>query len=269
MFTEQENHDRKQYLYFPSAKGRLNWEYYIKHRVKMMGPGMQVYTARKYIRLRLDKYIEETRASDKIAVRLTRNLASLIFLGAAQMAPNSPIGIKKRLRCPGTRKLLASFKKLGNCIVRMIDEYKTSQTCAKCFRPFDPRTKNDRYKVCHQCIPDAANIVNFPNYLSNVIITNESNRKHQQERKDKVDECVRLYGRPTLSFGLVSKLKACFQNWQLNTVNNWTDIFHPHQLKTVWHRDIVAAKCILYKGKDALRLVEKIVKNMLANNCCL
>ncbi|XP_055310390.1 uncharacterized protein LOC129573626 [Sitodiplosis mosellana] len=96
LFTELEQHDRNQYPFYPSPKGASNWMSYIEHRVKMLQPGMEVYTARKYIRLNLDKHIEETRASDTIAAFLTRKLPSLIFLGAAQMAPNSPICIKKR-----------------------------------------------------------------------------------------------------------------------------------------------------------------------------
>lgn len=123
LLTEQEQRDRSQYAFFPSAKGRAHWMYYIIHRAKMLQPGMQVYTQRKFIRLQLDKYIEENRASDKIAVFLTRKLPSLILLGAAQMAPNSPIGIKKRLRCPGVRRLLNSFKKLNNCVVRRIQYF--------------------------------------------------------------------------------------------------------------------------------------------------
>ena len=220
---------------------------YIEHRVKMLKPGMEVYTQRKYIRLNLDKHIEEHRASDCIAAFLTRKLPSLIFLGAAQMAPNSPIGIKKRLRCPGVRKLLNSFKKLHNCVVVMVDEFKTSQTCAKCFRPFDRRTSKDRYKVCHQCIPNEADMTT-DKHLGHAVISKKSNRKYQRERRAKVEEYRRLNLNPYFSHGLVSKLKISFKNWQLNTDNTWTDSDHPHQLKTVWHRDIVAAKCILYKG---------------------
>lgn len=52
----------------------------------MMGPGMEAYTTRKRIRQKLDKYIVENRAS--IAAFLTKKLPSLIFIGAAQMAPN-------------------------------------------------------------------------------------------------------------------------------------------------------------------------------------
>lgn len=109
MFTEQEQRNRTQYVFYPSAKGQMHWLNYIVHRAKKLDPGMRVYTQRKFIRLRLVKYIEENRA-----VFLTRKFALLIFIGAAEMATNSPIGIKKRLRCPGTRRLLNSFRKSGN-----------------------------------------------------------------------------------------------------------------------------------------------------------
>ncbi|XP_031620919.1 uncharacterized protein LOC116339277 [Contarinia nasturtii] len=207
---------------------------YIAYYVKMMKPAMAVYTTRKFIRLRLDKYIEENRASDKIAASLTKKKSALVFIGAAQIAPNSPIGIKKRLRCPGLRRLLNSFKKLGNCIVRLVDEYNTSQTCAKCFRPFDRRTKSDRYKVCQHCIPseDESSQWNLPN----VIITMKSNRVYQQLRKYAVDFVNRLNAAnpdhiPIDSDGLVSKLQVCFKNWQLNT-GIWKDDRAPFQFKT-------------------------------------
>lgn len=247
-FSKKEKDDFKRYPFFPSSKGHRNhWMNYIEHRVKMLGPAMQAYSQRKYIRLRLDKHIEEVRASDKIAGILTRLLPCLIFLGAAQMAPNSPIGIKKRQRCPGVRKLLNSFKKLHNCVVVMVDEFKTSQTCAKCFRAFDRRTRADRYKVCHQCIPREADIPT-DKYLPGAIITKKSNRTYQKERRHVVDGYQRFEVDPVHSHGLVSKLKVSSRIWQLNADNSWTDSNHPYQLKTVWHRDEVAAKCILYKG---------------------
>ncbi|XP_031618447.1 uncharacterized protein LOC116337743 isoform X2 [Contarinia nasturtii] len=250
LLQKQRELDYKRYAFFPSPKGRSHWMCYIAYYVKMMKPAMAVYTTRKFIRLRLDKYIEENRASDKIAASLTKKKSALVFIGAAQIAPNSPIGIKKRLRCPGLRRLLNSFKKLGNCIVRLVDEYNTSQTCAKCFRPFDRRTKSDRYKVCQHCIPseDESSQWNLPN----VIITMKSNRVYQQLRKYAVDFVNRLNAAnpdhiPMDSDGLVSKLQVCFKNWQLNT-GIWKDDRAPFQLKTVWHRDIVAAKNIMYKG---------------------
>lgn len=248
LFTEQQQRDRASYWFMASPKGqKYHWKNYITHMVKMMQPGMKVYASHKYLRVRFDKYVEETRACDRIAVFLTRKLPSLILLGAAQMAPNSPIGIKKQLRCPGTRRLLNSLKKLNNCVVRFVDEFKTSQTCAKCFRAFDPRTKKDRYKVCHQCIPNEADMT-IRHHLSKIVISKMSNRWYARERKHVVDEYRRMNVNEKYSHGLVPKPVVWFRNWQLNTENNWSDSRHPHQRKTVWHRDIVAAKCILYKG---------------------
>lgn len=207
---------------------------------------MQVYTQRKFIRLRFDKHIEEHRASDSIARILTKNLASLIFIGAANMAPNSPIGIKKRLRCPGVRKLVNSFRKLGNCCIRMVDEWKTSQTCAKCFQPFDRRSKFDRFKVCYDCIPNQANIP--MDHLSRKIVSKMSNRMYQKERKHVVAGYRRFNVHPIHSHGLLPKMNVFSKNWQLNIGNDWIDLSQPHQRNTIWHRDIVAARCILYKG---------------------
>lgn len=218
----------------------------------MMQDGMSVYATRKYARLSFDKHVESNRASDKTAAALTNKKPSMIYLGAAQMAPNSPIGIKKRLRCPGTRKLLVSFKKLGNCVVRFVDEYYTSQTCAKCFGRFDRRTKKYRFKVCTQCHPTA---------MPKVIVSKSSNRRMQQLRmqkrleqrdqneaeRDSVNQEVRIAAYPNRPDAqrLVSKITVFFKK-HLNVAGEW--IADETQTKTVWHRDIVAAKCILYKG---------------------
>lgn len=75
---------------------------------------MDAYTTTKYTRLQFDKYIESNRASDKVAAMLTNREPTLIHLGGAQTPPNSPIKIRKHVKAPGTRKLLVSFKKLGN-----------------------------------------------------------------------------------------------------------------------------------------------------------
>ncbi|XP_031639664.1 uncharacterized protein LOC116351669 [Contarinia nasturtii] len=80
----------------------------------------------------------------------------------------------------------------------------------------------------------------------------KSNRVYQQLRKYAVDFVNRLNAAnpdhiPMDSDGLVSKLQVCFKNWQLNT-GVLKDDRAPFQLKTVWHRDIVAAKNIMYKG---------------------
>lgn len=145
-FTIMEQNDRNEYIVIPSPRG-VFWKSYVQHRLKMFEDGLATYANQKYARLSLDKYIESNRAIDRIAARLTNKQKSIIYIGAAEISPNSPIGIRKNVRCPGTRKLVKSFKKLGNCFIRFVDEYFTSQTCAKCFYRFPRNTRNDRFKV--------------------------------------------------------------------------------------------------------------------------
>lgn len=47
---------------------------------------------------------------------------------------------------------------------------------------------------------------------------------------------------------LVSKVVKFFRNWQLNIGEDDVVYADCGQKTTVWHRDVVAAKCILYKG---------------------
>lgn len=136
----------------PSPLGQ-NWLHYVHHRLKMLKDGIDAYASPQYTRLALDKYIESTRAVDQIIGKLTNNEPSIVFLGNGETPPNSPIKIKKHTRCPGTRKLVNSFKKRSNCVVLSVDEYFTSQTCAKCFGRFDVTTKKNKFKICQDCQP--------------------------------------------------------------------------------------------------------------------
>lgn len=145
-FTIMERNDRNEYIVMPSPRG-VNWRSYVQHRLRMFEAGFVAYANQKYARFALDKYIESNSAIDKIAARLTNKQKSIVYIGAAEISPNSPIRIRKHVRCPGTRKLVKSFKKLGNCYIRFVDEYFTSQTCAKCFNRFDPNTRRNRFKV--------------------------------------------------------------------------------------------------------------------------
>lgn len=90
--------------------------------------------------------------------------------------------------------------------------------------------------------------------------------RYQQQRRHVVDGYQQRNVHPVYSHGLVPKITQWFKNWQLNADNTWNDSRHPHQLKTVWHRDIVAAKCILYKGKfivDEWKVIENILLLLL------
>lgn len=91
---EKDRNDRRLYEHMPSPMGSY-WLEYIQHRVNMMERGMAVYTPEKYTRLKYEKHIESNRACDKIAGMLTNHQATLIHLGGAAVAANSPIGIKK------------------------------------------------------------------------------------------------------------------------------------------------------------------------------
>lgn len=181
------------------------------------------------------------------------------------MPSNSPIGIKKGLRCPGNRKMLRSYKKCRNCHVNMVDEYFSSQTCAKCFQRFDIRTKRNRFKKCIDCRP------NPDAMLPSLIVTKFSRRKMREKRlidflKEKDAEEVNgnqpigdaAHPNQAITDNLLPKIVFYHKTWPVNPVNVDFEYVNAEQIdemeverrvhKTVWHRDIVAAKCILIKG---------------------
>lgn len=225
----------------PSPRG-ASWWLYICQQMKLMPTGIDAFATRKYGRVLLDKYIESNREADETAKEVTQNEPSLVMLGGAELHPNRPIGIKRRKRCPGLRKLVASIKKLGHSFVIFVDEYFTSQTCANCFGRFDRNTRQHRIKICKKCKPTNNDIVNA--CLPNNIITQLGKRALKRARefaKDHLRLGLRLIRQP--GERLVSKVVNYQKNWQPSNLTG--------QLigKTiVWHRDVVAARCILYKG---------------------
>lgn len=239
--------DRTLYPVTPSPLSQ-DWIYYIQHRMKMLKSGMAAYATAQYARLGADKHIESQRAIDRLAGNLVNNGPSLIFIGNVDMAPNSPIRIKKHMRCPGLRKLINAFKKRSNCVVIPVDEYFTSQTCAKCYGRFDRNTRSHCFKVCLDCRPATTEM------LPSLIVSKTGKRDLQGFRKmDRIAQRHQLE-----SVGLHSKVILHHKKWMVNPV---TDILEyvvegedemieedDHVRKTVWNRDIVAAKCILVKG---------------------
>lgn len=306
-FEENDRNDRTKYPRMPSPKGN-DWRDYIRHRLTIMKKAIEVYTTEKYTRLRFDKYIESNRVSDKIAAMLVRmnsfanqntsnihlvswigfdvfflffmysqtnRKASIVHIGASQVSPDSPIRIKKHMRCPGTRKLAKSFKKMSNVVVRWVNEKRTSRICARCLTPFPLCTLSDRYKVCEWCMPDQTD---WPATLQlpPKIVAKKSKRKWRTERREQriAAEQNPIQG----AGGLVSKVICYRKNWQQNAANDaddnagerrgviihneyvteLTEEYEPEPeynipcLKTIWHRDISAAKLILYKGEFEL-----------------
>lgn len=237
----------------------------------MLDDGMSAYARRTYARLDLDHYIQSNRASDKIAVELTKNQPSMIYFGGASLAPNRPIGLKKRKRCPGTRKFVVSVKKLGHSRIKFVDEYYTSQTCPNCFKRFPQNTRRHRFKLCKECDPPASM---QEGGLPKEIITRISKRAMQFDRKlvrnfphiflertpprnqrnvgNAAQPNVQIQQRYVPSIIVYSKEwprnDAVFHELDLGAVSENSE--QKQKLPSVvWHRDISAAKCIMYKGE--------------------
>lgn len=224
------------------------WLHYIGHRLRMSTNGIETYTQRKYARLQLDKHIEWHRAIDRIAAKLVNHKSALIFVGAGGNDANSPIRIKKYVKCPGTRKLVHFLKRRRNCVIRMVDEWMTSQHCGKCFTRFPQWTRPKRFKKCDNCVPDDRL------EPAESIVTNVSKRVLQFERaimrvwrkmaREGNEIAATLVGRNQKR--LVSAKQRLRATWQPNAMDAASEeAAHP----TVWHRDISAAKLILYKGE--------------------
>lgn len=241
-FTTEMRVSLVNYPTIPSPRGR-SWLLYIDQQMQLYTSGIDAFATRQYGRLLLDKYIHSNREADETAKRITQNQPSLIMLGAADLHPSRPMGIKRNKRCPGVRKLVTSLKKLSHCAVIFVDEYFTSQTCANCFGRFDRSTKAHRFKVCKKCKPTADDVENAR--LPNKIVT--------QLGKKALKSARQFWSRNNANLGiemihqggrrLVSKVVSYPKNWQPTIPNG--------ELKgktIVWHRDIVAARCILYKG---------------------
>lgn len=253
-FEEETERNRVAHILgeMPSPRG-ASWRSYIEHQLRVMDRGIETYTVRSYARLRLDKHIGWHRAIDKLAGKLVNHKPAIIYMGASgSTSPNSPIKIKKHVRCPGTRKLIEAFQKRGNCIIRMVDEWMTSQHCARCFKQFDRRTRSHRFKKCENCVP------NPRVWLPELIVTNVSKRALQMKRailsvwrdmKEMGDAIATAMLQPTTG-RLVSKKQRFWKIWPQMPVNVGTEeaVQPQSPLTTVWHRDIVAAKLILYKG---------------------
>lgn len=251
VFTYDEQQDRenvqKSIGVIPSPRGST-WSYYILHRLRVLEDGIQTYTTRSYARMQLDKHIEWHRAIDLLAGRLVNHKSAIIYIGSGgSTQANSIIRIKKYVRCPGTRKLIEAFKKRGNCVIRMVDEYLTSQTCANCFGRFDRRTKPYRFKLCADCRPHPS--IFHPNR----IVTNVSKRLLQMQRttmkmwremRDAGNEVAAILTQSNVR-RLVSKKQCFLKTWQPNANANGGGRLR----KQLWHRDICAAKLILYRGK--------------------
>lgn len=198
----------------------------------MMKHGIiSAYGTAKYTRLALDKYIRSTRAVDKFLGKISEKRWMVLFLGAdGDPKPNSPIKIKKYVRCPGVRKLLSASKKFPKLFIKPTREWGSSQTCARgMHRSFHDQPRAARFKVCRQCTANP--IVMLPTKVVTTMNKAELSNKRQMQR-----ERIEQSG---IAEDVMPKVKCFYYKpWLL------------HLARTVtWHRDVVAAKNILLIGK--------------------
>lgn len=133
-------------------------------------------------------------------------------------------------------------------MVLFIDEYMTSQTCAKCFSRFDPRTKRQRFKVCKECVPrDYAGIALHPPKIISQKSKQQMYFKRLREAagQNDVNQPVGQAQNRAPQPRLASKIQV-FVKKMLNDAGEF--VLNGMPTTTNWHRDIVAAKCIMYKG---------------------
>lgn len=162
------------------------------------------------------------------------------------MPANSPIKIKKHVRAPGPRAMLKSFKKMEGNTIRMTNERRSSRLCGRCYEPFPLRTLGHRFKVCDFCLPDNDEWP-ITLQLPPKIVTLKSKRVLKSERRALRNAS---FENPHEAVGFASKVVCYQKNWQQNAANeNENDANNDAPaLKTIWHRDIPAAKLIMYRG---------------------
>lgn len=156
--------------------------------------------------------------------------------------------------------------------VRNVNEFRSSRLCARCFTPFPLATLNHRFKVCDWCVPDQND---WPDGLKlpRKIVSKKSKRMYQMERRAVMAD-------PHQAVGFVSKVICHHKNWRQNRQHavdqhdgDFTADYEPEDffdmpnepiLKTIWQRDISAAKLILYRG-NCLIIRTKVKQNLNCN----
>lgn len=132
-------------------------------------------------------------------------------------------------------------------------------------------TKKHRFKHCSRCIPSPIAGLELPSEIVTTlgkrelkVLRKEKRQENQlnrnrnalqaqnavqpmEEDEDFVQNAVDV---PVQQGRLVSKIVKYYKEWPLNAPHNGLDNAASEQqtMSIVWHRDIVAAKCILIKG---------------------
>lgn len=81
----------------------------MRYRLNVLEAGIDVYASVAYARIRFDRIVETNRIVDKVAGKLVNYQSAVIFMGTAQMSPNSPIKIKKTCACTWYTEIIRSI----------------------------------------------------------------------------------------------------------------------------------------------------------------
>lgn len=121
---------------------------YTKHRLEHFEAKQRVYEQQKNARLKFDKYVK----TEKAAHQLSKDMIgqdegkTLIIMGGTTMVANSPMRGSRRVNHP---KLLRALSLRADVLV--IDEFRTTMLCSKCYDPVNRAPSPHRYQFCPNC----------------------------------------------------------------------------------------------------------------------
>lgn len=129
-----------------SSANSIKFERYTEFRLRYFNKKQKQYEKEKVARLKVRKYIAIRKITNRMAQELICDKHTLIFIGAATMAANSPIKGYARVPMP---KICASFKRHAD--IMYVDEFRTTKLCSRCFSVAKTYVSPDRYQVCDFC----------------------------------------------------------------------------------------------------------------------
>lgn len=236
---------------------------YILHRLTHLDDALAVYTTKKYTRLAFCKYTRaqstmDTIVNDMVVLPKTGK-RNLIILGGTEFHASSPI--KKYRRCPGIRKLITTIKKRTNCDAISVDEYNTSQVCARCFGFFKSSEfekqrhkkwewKGHRMRNCSDCKPNET-YMPLPRFIETkaspkeiqMDVLKRTQRTYAKYNTIVADEAAEYEKGFMLQYGDLTYRRSITKQLQANYNSD-----REKPLKCVWNRDVVAGRNIMVKG---------------------
>ena len=108
---------------------------------------MELLLQKRIAKLEFERYIGRQKATLGLAKKLTGDnpKKSLIFLGSTE---NSP-AIRGYVRTPN-KKIVSKLKHVGATVI-LVDEFRSTMLCSKCFQPTTTSQSPHRWQYCKLC----------------------------------------------------------------------------------------------------------------------